>query len=301
MTNIRMKIDRILNNNVVIILGDQQQETIVMGKGIGFNKKPGDLIESEKVEKIFSLNNPYSDHFKALLEKVPANCISATEEIIALAKSSLTSTLHASILISLVDHLHYALERFADNVVIPNALLWEIKKLYTQEFAIGKASLEIIFRHTGVFLPEDEAGYIALHLVNAQLNDNMQNTMKITRFMQDILSMVQYHFNFEYNEEALSYQRFITHLKFFAQRILNNKGERHQSLYDKSHESNVDDPPLSLLVRQKYAISHQCSTKINKYIELHHDHVLTDDEVMFLTIHIEQLRNSHRAQLVERE
>lgn len=300
MTHHCMKIDRILNNNVVIILGDQHQETIVMGKGIGFNKKPGDFINGDDVEKIFSLNNPYSDHFKALLEKVPANCISATEEIIALAKSSLTAKLHASILISLVDHLHYALERFAENVVIPNALLWEIKKLYSQEFIIGKAALEIIFRHTGVFLPEDEAGYIALHLVNAQLNDNMQNTMKITRFMQDILSMVQYHFNFEYNEEALSYQRFITHLKFFAQRVLNN--EKDNTLIDSVAPVETDialeDPPLSQLVREKYITSHKCSDKINKYIELHYSHTLTDDEMMFLTIHIEQLRNSHGAQVL---
>ncbi len=222
MTINRMKIDRILNNNVVIILGDRQQETVVMGKGIGFHKKPGEFIDNENVEKIFSLNNPYSDHFKALLEQVPANCISATEEIIELAKSTLTTKLHGSILISLVDHLHYALERFKDNIEVPNALLWEIKKLYPQEFTIGKASLEIIFRHTEVLLPEDEAGYIALHLVNAQLNDNMHNTMKITRFMKDILSLVQYHFDFEYNEEALTYQRFITHLKFFAQRVLDN-------------------------------------------------------------------------------
>jgi beta-glucoside operon transcriptional antiterminator len=274
----RMQIDRILNNNVVITLGENQQETVVMGKGIGFQKKPGESINPQLIEKIFSLNNPYSDHFKALLEQVPASCISATEEIIALAKTRLATKLHASVLISLVDHLHYALQRFAENITIPNALLWEIKKLYASEFAIGKESLQIIYRHTGVLLPEDEAGYIALHLVNAQLNDNMQNTMKITRFMQDILSLVQYHFTLEYNEDSLSYQRFITHLKFFAQRIFDRKFV------------NNDDPSLPRLVREKYVASHECAEKINKYIALHHDHALTEDELMFLTIHIEQLR-----------
>jgi beta-glucoside operon transcriptional antiterminator len=274
----RMQIDRILNNNVVITLGENQQETVVMGKGIGFQKKPGESINPQLIEKIFSLNNPYSDHFKALLEQVPASCISATEEIITLAKTRLATKLHASVLISLVDHLHYALQRFAENITIPNALLWEIKKLYASEFAIGKESLQIIYRHTGVLLPEDEAGYIALHLVNAQLNDNMQNTMKITRFMQDILSLVQYHFTLEYNEDSLSYQRFITHLKFFAQRIFDRKFV------------NNDDPSLPRLVREKYVASHECAEKINKYIALHHDHALTEDELMFLTIHIEQLR-----------
>lgn len=273
-----MKIERVLNNNVVITVGEQQQETVVMGKGIGFNKKPGDNVEENKVEKVFSLNNSYSDHFKTLLESVPISCISATQEIVELAKSQLAGKIHGSVLISLVDHIHYALERFAENIIIPNALLWEIKKIYSQEYIIGKASLQIIFRHTGVLLPEDEAGYIALHLVNAQLNDNMQNTMKITRFMQDILSMVQYHFELEYDEESLSYQRFVTHLKFFAQRI-----------FDKKTVSG-DDPSLSLLLREKYSEAYACAEKINKYINLHHDHRLSDDEMMFLGIHIEQLR-----------
>lgn len=106
----------------------------------------------------------------------------------------------------------------------------------------------------------------------------MQNTMKITRFIQDILSLVQYHFTLEYNEDALSYQRFITHLKFFAQRI-----------FDRNVVNN-DDASLPQLVRKKYVTSHQCAEKVSKYISLHHDYILTQDELMFLTIHIEQLR-----------
>ncbi len=274
----KMQIDRILNNNVVITLGENKQETVVMGKGIGFQKKKGESINPDLIEKVFSLNTPYSDHFKFLLEQVPASCISAAEEIIELAKNRLKTKLHASVIISLADHLNYALQRFAENIIIPNTLQWEIKKLYSSEFAIGKASIQIINRHTGVLLPDDEAGYIALHLVNAQLNDNMQNTMKITRFIQDILSLVQYHFTLEYNEDALSYQRFITHLKFFAQRI-----------FDRNVVNN-DDASLPQLVRKKYVTSHQCAEKISKYIALHHDYILTQDELMFLTIHIEQLR-----------
>lgn len=273
-----MQIARILNNNVVITCGDGQNETVVMGKGIGFQKKPGESINPDLIEKVFSLNTPYSEQFNSLLEQVPVNCIRAAEDIIELAKARLLTTLHASVLISLTDHLHYALQRFSEKIMVPNALLWEIRKFYPSEFAIGKEAVQIVFRYTGVLLPEDEAGYIALHLVNAQLKDNMQTTIKITRFIQDILSLVQYHFELEYNEDALNYQRFITHLKFFAQRIFDGK------------VVSSDDSPLPDLIKKNYITSHLCAEKISKYIELHYNYVLANDEIMFLTIHIEQLR-----------
>lgn len=273
-----MIIERILNNNVVISLDGHRQEMVVMGKGIAFNKKIGDATDPDKVEKVFSLNTPFSEQFKALLNLVPASCISATEAIIALANDNLPGKLHHSLLISLVDHVYYALQRFSQNIHIPNALLWEIKKLYPQEFALGTQALQIIAEQTGSQLPEDEAGFIALHLVNAQLNDNMQNTVQITRFMQDILSLVQYHFDLVYEEEGLRYQRFVTHLKFFACRVLD-----HQHI-------DGDDPALAELVQQQYPAAQRCTDKINQYTELHHDHSLTQDEKMFLTIHIEQLR-----------
>ena len=160
-----MKIAKILNNNVVITLDDRQEETVVMGKGIGFKKKAGDLLDENLIEKVFTLNgSEMAERFKTLL--------------------------------------------------------WEIKKLYPAEFAVGLEALTLIAERLGTTLPEDEAGFIALHLVNAQLNDEMHNTLHITRVMQEILNIVKYHFRFDYNEEALSYHRFITHLKFFAQRLL---------------------------------------------------------------------------------
>lgn len=64
-------------------------------------------------------------------------------------------------------------------------------------------------------------GHIALHLVNAELNEEMPNMVNITKIMNDILNIVKRHFRLEYDEESLAYYRFITHLKFFAQRLIN--------------------------------------------------------------------------------
>ena len=51
-----MEIKRIYNNNVVVAVnGADGPEMIAIGKGLAFQKKPGDSIEQEKVEKIFTL------------------------------------------------------------------------------------------------------------------------------------------------------------------------------------------------------------------------------------------------------
>lgn len=43
-----MIIDKILNNNVVVIKDKNDQEKIVMGRGIAFQKKAGDTFDDAK-------------------------------------------------------------------------------------------------------------------------------------------------------------------------------------------------------------------------------------------------------------
>lgn len=43
---------KVLNSSVVLV-EEEGIEKIVLGKGIGFGKKPGDTIDDERVDKIF--------------------------------------------------------------------------------------------------------------------------------------------------------------------------------------------------------------------------------------------------------
>lgn len=48
-----MIVQKVLNNSTVLSMDDDSREVIVMGKGIGFNSRPGDEIAPEKIEKLF--------------------------------------------------------------------------------------------------------------------------------------------------------------------------------------------------------------------------------------------------------
>lgn len=285
-----MKIAKILNNNVVITLNDHQEETVVMGRGIGFQKKAGESVDESLIEKVFTLNSgEMSERYKELLAEIPLACVTTADKIIILARERLPGKLHNIVYITLTDHIHFALQRHAQGLDIKNALLWEIKKLYPNEFAIGLEALTIIAQRLETTLPEDEAGFIALHLVNAQLNDEMHNTLHITRVMQEILNIVKYHFRFDYNEESLSYHRFVTHLKFFAQRLLGK------------NYVNSEDDSLYQVVKEKYHESFACAGKINQHIEKSYQHQLTSEEMLFLTIHIERVRSESEKNYTPKE
>lgn len=53
-----MKIFKILNNNVAVILNEDGQEQIVMGRGICFKKRAGDEIPDDMIDKEFHLSTP---------------------------------------------------------------------------------------------------------------------------------------------------------------------------------------------------------------------------------------------------
>ena len=273
-----MKIAKVINNNVISVIDAHNKELVIMGRGIAFQKRPGDLLDESKIEKTFKLDNKdVSEKFKTLLYDVPMEYMDVSERIISFAKGKLGKKLNDSIYVSLTDHINFAIEREQKGLRISNPLLWEIKRIYADEYAIGLKAITKIQDMLGITLPQDEAGFIAMHIVNAELNEEMPNVVNMTKLIQDILNIVKYHFKIELDEESLNYFRFLTHLKFFAQR-----------LYTSSPYNNEDDF-LYEMVKEKQKEAFACVEKIRDFINKTHNHQLTKEEMAYLTIHIERV------------
>lgn len=279
-----MEISKVLNNNVAVVI-ENNEEKIVMGRGICFKKKIGDTIEPATIDKVFYLHNQeVLSRFKELVVDIPLEYLEIGEEIMDEARLSLGKALNDNIYISMVDHIYTAVVRAKDDILVKNALLWDIQRFYKEEYQIGKKALEIIEKKTGVLLPNDEAGFIALHIVNGQLDEDVHDMYEITKIMQEIENIVRYHFKIEFNEESAYYYRFITHLKFFAQRLVEHK------------KQNKQEDDLLEVVQVKYANAYQCVEKIAMYIKNQYNYELYDEEKLYLTIHIHRvvyLGNSH--------
>ncbi|MGX0330761.1 BglG family transcription antiterminator LicT [Staphylococcus cohnii] len=272
-----MKITKILNNNVVLskINGN---ERIVMGNGLAFGKKNGQQLERDKIEKVFRLTSQDQERMLTLLDEINQDVLLVSEQIIKEANKLYDSPISESIYIALTDHINYAIERTHEGFDIKNPLLYEIRTLYPKEYDVARDGLHKINQYFNVTLPKDEIGFIVMHIVNASLDENIANIYEITKITKSIVDIVRYHFNLSINEDELNYSRFMTHIKFFSQRLINQ-----QSL------SEVTDENLLDVLRQKYAKSDVCVDKIADFLFKHYNHKISNDERVYLILHIARL------------
>lgn len=273
-----MKIEKILNNNAFISIDKSGEEIVVMGRGIAFGKKQGNEVELSRGYKIFSNSDKeLNQRLKNIVSDIPEEYMKITEQVVCMLEKEYDKKVNDIIYVSLTEHIHGAVERFKKGIQIKNPLLIDIKRLFRDEYEVSKQALEAIKEEFGIEFEEDEAGYIAQHIVNAQLDDDMSDIVNVTRIMQDILNIIKYSYKIDFNEESVYYYRFVTHLKFFAQRILNRLTYKD------------DDEDVFEVFKDKYNESYKCVLKIKEQIKQIYDYELSKDEQLYLMIHIERI------------
>ena len=186
-----MVIDKIINNNIVSAFDETGLEVVIMGRGIGFQMKRGQEVPVEKVEKIFRIKSQsIAGQLKELLAKMPLEQVQISNEIISYAKKTMKLKLNQSIYVTLTDHISFAISRCKKGIHLENALLWEIKRFYPQEFELGRYAVELVKKRLDVEMPEDEAGFIALHFVNAEYGTDIRDAVRFPNQMKEILGIV---------------------------------------------------------------------------------------------------------------
>lgn len=276
-----MQILKVINNNVVSAYNEKEKEVIVTGKGIGFQKKPKDEIDDTKVEKVFRLDNEMTREFERVVADIPYDYIQIVARIITMANDLMEHKLSKGIYISLLDHLNCAIDRGKDGILVENSLLWEIKRFYSAEYQIGLYAVELIRKELGVSLPEDEAGFVAMHILNAELGSDMKKTTIIPDVLKDVHNIIGYSAKHKIDETSIYYDRFVIHLKFLVERII------------KKIEYTGMDEALYDMIRERFPDSYRCALRIQTYLKSRMNYHVPEEELAYLTMHIENLmRNS---------
>lgn len=277
---VRMRIHRVVNNNICRVLGPDGNEMIVTGRGIGFKRHAGDDIPDSVIEQTFVLSRQKDDLAFAhrLLDEVTPNEMQASVDILKDGREHLNQKLSDGALITLCDHIHTAVARMREGMVVRNVLLWEIRRFYPDEYAVGARALDTILAETGVQLPEDEAGFIALNLVNAELGPNAGDAYGITRLMQGMLDVIRYTCKVPFDTSSMHYTRFLTHLRFFAQRIVTN-----------TPDDSVMSDEFARRIAEAYPQAAASVDRVEDYLRQHYHHDISAGEKAFLTIHVANL------------
>lgn len=278
---IMIKIKKVLNSSVVLAEDQQGKEFILLGKGIGYGQKNGNVIEEHQTTQMFiPVENVKVKEFLGLLDSISPVFIELTQQIINYAEDKLNTKLNTGVYFTLMDHLNFAVERYKKNINITNRVYWEIKNYYPEEFKIGVFALKIMNEKLGIDLPIEEAANIAFHLINAQGQEKeSKDGMRYAKMIGSIVNLARYTFNINMDEENIHYTRFITHIKYFVERFYADK--------------MLDDKDNSLFeqIANLYPNAMSGAFKIKEYIEQVNGKTIPNEELAYLAVHIHRLSN----------
>ena len=284
--NGKMKIIRVLNTNAVVTVDKEKREIIVTGAGIGFRKKKGEFLDKSLIDRIYCLQSDEgSKKLQEYVQTVSEEYLDIAEKVVQTAIQEEKLEVNDILYVTLADHINSVLERAKSGIMLKNIIKTDIQNFYPKEFSIGKKAIQWIEEKTGIDLKEDEAAFIAMHIIASELDNNSpSDVQKITELITAILHMIRLHFKIVFHEDSFSYQRFITHLKFFAARIFN------QTDYHDSMQEIYD-----VLVTQNQAIFSGVQ-KIAELIQKQYGYTLSIDESLYLLIHLKRILDEEQEQ-----
>lgn len=272
---VKYEINKILNNNVIICTRNNH-EVVLIGKGIGFNKKVGmTLEENSSIEKVYQLEQQQQkEHFKTLVEMGEDHVVQAVIESLNIISNSTLETNDKNLVVALTDHIIFAYKRLKQNQVISNPFTIETKHLYSDAYQIAKQVIDKLNQTLDVYFPEDEIGFIALHIASNSEDLSIYDISVINKLINKSITIIELDLKHEIDKTTTQYQRFIRHVQFLIYRL--NKGE------------NVDaQDNFILMVKNLYPQCFNTAYKILKMIQRQFKVTINESEIVYLALHIQ--------------
>ena len=232
------EVKRSFNNNIVLV-DDDKKEIILFAKGIGFNCKKGSIIpENTNIEKIFTIQDENNiANFRRVIGSNDEKFIAFCEELILEISRDFNEELNEIIHIGLIDHISFSIESIV----------------------------------------EDEIGFIAMHIHSARTTGKISHTIKFTYISNTAVEYIEDAFNIVVDRTSLSYARFISHLRFAIERLINNTPIKNE---------------LLSIIKLKYPESFKVSEEIGKAINEDFSLKVAEDEIGYLALHVERIRKN---------
>ncbi|MDY3250786.1 MAG: PRD domain-containing protein [Candidatus Choladocola sp.] len=280
-----MRVIKVLNNSLVLALDDRGRETILMGKGIGFHKAAGYQFSKDEVEKVFVLKDrSISRSIIRLAAEIDSVYFELCKNVIDYGIEQYQMKLLDHIYLSLTDHLAFAVRRVKEGIVVPNFYTLDMQRFNPNEYQVGHYALNLVKEQLQIELPEDEAGNIAFHFINAQVDHPYnEKNRRISQLTEDVLNIVKYYYQLVYDEESVTYSRYVTHVRLFAQRLVSG-----QQLPEDSSRLIYDQ--IAPVCTSEFS----CVERIELFVKEKFGVKLTNQEALYLVLHIHRVLEEGR-------
>ncbi len=271
-------IKKLINNNVVFSEDAQGNEIIIFGKAIGFGKKPGCTVPSDRIIKIFTTENKQDHTFLMnLVENIDPIYIDLAKKIVDMFEEKLHCSINQMMCVSLSDHISNAVANAKEGFNTPLDILSQIREVYPEEFMIAEKGIELINKETGVELGQEEAGYIVLHYISSQGNRYQSNAKAYLMMQKKILDIIENVYHTSVDKTSFYYSRFMTHLNYFITRVRNNE------------YSNSGDNIVYEAISAQYPDLKACVEQIAETARKDYGIEISQEEKGYLALHINNL------------
>ncbi len=218
------RISKVLNHNTVIaVSAEDNQEYLIMGKGIGFGKKVTERIEVQSTSSIYSLKETTKrGNARELAASISPEYLEIANIVLQEAEKEFES-IDRNILFPMADHIEYAVKRIRNHESISNPLTDDIRLLFHAEYKVACCIVPVLKNRMGIDIDEDEVGYIALHVHTAIVKEELSQAMQMAQAVRDCVSYVEQVLGKKLNIMSLSYNRLMNHIRYMVARGL--KGE----------------------------------------------------------------------------
>ena len=243
-----MRIVRKINNSAAVAQDSRGKELIVIGKGIGFPAVPYELTDMSRIDRTFYDIDP---RYFEMISTLPQEILLASADITEDAQVVLNTT-------------------------IPIA--YDIRHLYPNEFDLGVKALDILKEYTGVSLPDSEAVSIAMHLINAEIeNSEIHSLVKALEIQEGVESIVEREMNLKLDKDSYSYYRFTMHIRYLIQRLMSGT------------QSETGSGSMVKMLANDYPKTYICAKKIAAFLQKQENWCCNDEELLYLMLHINRV------------
>lgn len=270
-----LKVEKILNHNVVLCRDESQRNLIAFGTGIGFNKKPGDSLDEARIVNLYGLKN--LARYEKLISETEDQIVSLSEQIIRELEECFSQDFDRNIHVSLLDHLQFSVKRYRENMIVQNVFLDETAYFYPKEFAFAKQALAMVNESLKINLPLSEAGFLCMHIHAALHHEDLSFTNFSFQVMQDILGLIETDLGIDLKQYEDARQRLMTHIRFAIKRSL-------------EHSEIQND--LQEVIQERYVRAFALAKKISTVVQEKYDLSLNEAELAYLSIHLENIIRS---------
>lgn len=269
-----MKAIKKINNNFAICLDNNNNELIAFGKGIGFPSMPYEIEDLSMIDRTFYGVNP---NYYDLLNEIPDDVFEISANIIEFAKKKIKQALNPNLIFTLADHINFSIQRYEKKIFIQMPITNDIRYLCEAEMEVGEAAIAFINRVKHIHLGSDEAASIAIHFMNAEVNEHSSKQEINEDVILEITSIIEEDFHLTIHKKDFNYSRFVSHMHYLFKRK------------DAQIEISSENKKIFDSLCQECKTTYACALHISEYMEgVMHWH-LGEEELLYLMLHINRL------------